>query len=78
MQIEYSFLNSHQAILFRKFLQSRKSSDTYLRFMKIKAMYEVSTIGVKYPKEDLHFWYEVQKYKVRVELDIGHERVIGL
>ena len=42
-----------------------------MRFLKIKAMYDVSTLGIKYPKEDLHFWYEVQKYKVRLSHQIG-------
>lgn len=64
LQYEHTFINSHQAILFRKFLLSRDLADSFLKYLKIKAMSDTLGIGIKYPKADLDFWYEVQKYKV--------------
>lgn len=67
VQSEHTFINSHQAILFRKFLLTRNSSDAYLRYLQIKSMHDISPLGIKFPKVDIDFWHEVQKYKVKNE-----------
>jgi hypothetical protein len=64
LQSEHTFINSHQAILFRKFLMSRKPDDNFMHYLRIKSFGDISPLGIKYPRADLQFWYEVQKYKV--------------
>ena len=65
LQQSLSFIHSHEAILFRKFL-AKKNYEDFQSYVNIKAMRDQLSMPVPRTKENIEFWLEVQKYKVGV------------
>ena len=62
-QYERTFANSHEAILFRKFLQDKVQRHLLLRYLTIKQTSQPSSL-MSFHKQNIEFWLEVQRYKV--------------
>lgn len=63
-QVEHVVLDSHDTILFRKFLHSSDGRDAFQRYLRLVARDASSLFNIRFPKEDIEFWLEVQKFKV--------------
>lgn len=68
-QYEQTFANSHEAILFRKFLQDRVQRRLLLRYLAIKQTSQPSSL-ISFHKQNIEFWLEVQRYKVHYHLHV--------
>ena len=75
LQYEQTYANSHEAILFRKFLHDKVQRYLLLRYLTIKQTSEPSS-PVSFHEQNIEFWLEVQRYKVPVHDYILYNAVL--
>ena len=65
LQYEKTFANSHGAIVFRRALQDGPTRELFVRYLQAG-----THSSTKFPQQDVHFWLEVQRYKVREAMTV--------